>query len=138
MAFNTPKRLSENYHTIVFPRVEKEWLPINIKPFGRNSVTGESAMRAFLALLCGAVLVLTLNFPAGAVDVRDEAQLFEPGTLLKANQMIRDIKDKFKQDLVVESFATVPKTMVDKVAKMSGKEKADFFALWGVKRNEIL
>src|SRR6266851_1137406 len=45
---------------------------------------------------------------AAVPEVRDDAHLFKPETLKKANNIIREIHDEFKQDLVVETFPTPP------------------------------
>src|ERR1700687_2122828 len=70
--------------------------------------------------------------PAAALTptVKDEASFFSPKAIQQANDGIRDIKDRFHKDLVVETFKTVPANKVDQVAKMDGQARNQFFEEW--------
>src|SRR5207253_4695224 len=71
---------------------------------------------------------------AAIPEIKDEAHFFNKETLQKANDVIREIHDEFKQDLVIETFPTPPggeeKAEQLKDKAMSKEARQKFFADW--------
>src|SRR5260370_25906409 len=78
---------------------------------------------------------------AAVPEVRDDALLFTLETLKRANNIIREIHDEVKQDLVIETFPTPPGGE-EKAKQLGGKtpearEARDkFFKEWLRQRAE--
>jgi uncharacterized membrane protein YgcG len=73
-----------------------------------------------------------------ARPIQDEAGFFSPGTVEKANAAVRDLRRRFKKEVVVESFKEVP---ADRAAGVDLKEAAarsKFFAAWAEERRKTL
>src|SRR5439155_13629506 len=77
-----------------------------------------------------ATLPLLAQEPA---EVKDDAKLFKPETIKKANEAVRDL-DKQRIRLAIETYPTVPTDMIDKVKAMNAKEREEFFSEWSRKR----
>jgi hypothetical protein len=52
--------------------------------------------------------------PAGPHEVRDQAELFRPDTVAKADEVIRDIKSTYHQDVLIETYAELPADLREK------------------------
>lgn len=83
-----------------------------------------------------------LLFPAGLIgaamlvsEIRDEAGFFKPETIEQANKLIKEIKDRHKKDLVIETYKAVPDKRKDEYAKL-GKDR--FFEEWARERARAL
>jgi uncharacterized protein len=70
--------------------------------------------------------------PAAAVtpEVKDEAGLFKAETVKKANAAVREIKNRYHKDLLIETFQTVPADKVEEVKKMDRAARDQFFEEW--------
>ena len=75
---------------------------------------------------------LTAAGPAWAItpQVKDDAGFFSPAAVKKANEVIRDIKDRLHKDVVIETFKTVPANKVDQVKEMNPQARNRFFEEW--------
>jgi hypothetical protein len=82
----------------------------------------------------GLCLVLAAGVSAVAPVVKDDAKLFSPEAVKKANAEIREIAEKFGRDLLVETFASVPADDLEKVKKMEKEERAGYFKKWAIDR----
>src|SRR5262249_39281014 len=77
---------------------------------------------AWLALLCA---WLGLTGPAVAVyppAVKDDAKAFKPETLEKANKKIRELYEKYRKDVVVETLTSLSEDQ-EKKMKEQGRDK---------------
>jgi hypothetical protein len=94
-------------------------------------------------LLAG-VKFVQAGFAAGKVviaqapEIKDDGKFFSAETIKSANEIIREISTKYKQDLVFETYAGVPADDVEKVKTMNREEKYEYFHKWAVKRMEAL
>jgi hypothetical protein len=81
-------------------------------------------------------LSVAMTGPAWAVvpEVKDGAGFFTPGALTKANQELAQIQKKYRKDLLIETFATVPADKADAVKKMDKQARNRFFETWAVER----
>jgi uncharacterized membrane protein YgcG len=79
------------------------------------------------ALLAGAVLAV-------APEVRDQGKFFSPEALKKADEQIREIYRKYGQDVLVETYGTVPGEDVEKLKAMDNKARGEYFAKWAKER----
>ena len=86
-----------------------------------------SIQAAVWALLAGAAL-------AAAPEVRDQGKFFSPEALKKADEQIREIYRKYGQDVLVETYGTVPGEDVEKLKGMDNKARAEFFEKWAKER----
>src|SRR2546430_858559 len=67
----------------------------------RRLLRTAAVQAAVWALLAGAALAV-------APEVRDQGKFFSPEALKKADEQIREIYRKYGQDVLVETFNTVP------------------------------
>jgi len=77
---------------------------------------------------------LGLAGPARAVfppPVKDDAKLFSPETLEKANKKIRALYGESRKDVVIETYLTIPADLEKKYKELG---KAKFFAEWAAQR----
>src|SRR5687767_12731786 len=87
----------------------------------------------FAALAClifAAPVAFALN-----PEVKDEAKLLKPQTVRQVNDTLRQIKQRFDKDLVIETYPAVPE---DLKAEFSEKGKERFFQDWGARRGKEL
>jgi uncharacterized membrane protein YgcG len=88
--------------------------------------------------LAGVALLglLSIVGPAQALtaEVRDQAGFFKPETVARANEVIKEIKQKYRKDLVVETFRHVPEGKEKEATSSDRKVKARFFADWAIRR----
>src|SRR5438105_2640788 len=68
-----------------------------------------------------------------ARTVQDEAGLFSPTAVQKANAEIADIKRLYNKDLLIETFATA-RAGIDKVDLKDRQAKRRFFVDWALER----
>jgi len=85
---------------------------------------------AALALVIAASPALAV-FPP---PVKDDAKFFKAGTIEAANKKIREIYEKYKRDVVVE---TLPSLTADQVKEMED-DKDRFFARLALNRSKAL
>lgn len=71
---------------------------------------------------------------AVAPEIKDDAKIFSPEAVKKANDLIREIARKHGRDLMVETFVTVPGNQADKVRELPAGEKTKFFRNWSKDR----
>jgi len=72
--------------------------------------------------------------PAGAATpgVKDTARppFFKPETVEKANEIVREIRDRYGKDLIVETFSSVPPSDRAEVTKMSHEDREKYISEW--------
>jgi uncharacterized protein len=78
-------------------------------------------------MLASAVHALT-------AEVRDDAGFFKPDTVARANEVIKEIKQRYKKDLVVETVRQVPEGERQEATSPDPGVKARFFAGLAVRR----
>src|SRR5208283_4112714 len=80
-----------------------------------------------------AVCMLALARPAAALtpEVHDNAGFFSADALHKADAIIKEIKQDYKEDLLIETYKTIPPEKQE-AFKSEGKEK--FFQQWALER----
>jgi uncharacterized membrane protein YgcG len=71
---------------------------------------------------------------AVAPEVRDDAKMFSPAALKKADEGIRKIFVDHDRDLLIETFASVPTEELEKVKAMDKSEKTTYFTRWAKER----
>jgi uncharacterized membrane protein YgcG len=86
-----------------------------------------------------AVALLALLGSAGRVhaltaEVRDEAGFFKPQTVAQANEVIKEIKQRYKKDLLVDTVRHVPEGKRREATSPDTDVKARFFADWAIGR----
>jgi len=69
-------------------------------------------------------------------QVRDNAGFFSAGAVREADQIIRKIKADHGEDLLIETFATVPDGTARQVKEMDGGERNRYFERWAQRRAE--
>lgn len=83
------------------------------------------------------LLLLCWLLPAAAVravyppPIKDEGMFFSKETLEKANKKIKDIYDRFRKDVVIETFPAIPDDLETKYKDM---ERKKFFTEWATTR----
>src|SRR5437763_13567890 len=71
----------------------------------------------------------------GAIaEVRDEAHFFSADGVAQANESIKEIKQRYKKDLLIETVRHVPKSKRGEANSADAKVKGHFFANWAVER----
>lgn len=91
--------------------------------------------RAHVPLLAVAVALLAAApAPALSPRIKDDAHFFSAAAVDKADQVIRDVKDRDRKDLMIETFKTAPDDQADKVKQMDRTERARFFEEWARER----
>ena len=66
--------------------------------------------------------------------VRDEANFFKPETVTQANEIITEIRQKYKKDLLVDTLRDVPAAERQQATSADPSVKGRFFADWAVRR----
>ncbi len=83
--------------------------------------------------LVPALVVSWLLFPSTAQaivpKVYDNGKFFDAETVKKADAQIKLIEEKYKRDVVVETFATIPQDVLDRF-KYDEKNRDAFFQKW--------
>jgi uncharacterized membrane protein YgcG len=101
-----------------------------------NNASPRSRLRLGRRLLLPVCLVLASSVPAWAVvpEVQDGAGFFKPEAIAKANDELADIGKRFRKDLLIETYATVPADKVEAVKAMDKEGRAKYFAEWANSR----
>ena len=73
---------------------------------------------------------------AVAPVIKDEAKLFTPDAVKKANKEIREIARKYERDLLIESLSGLPSDQAERVKSMSAAERGNFLRNWASDRAE--
>src|SRR6516165_2653848 len=63
-------------------------------------------------------------------QVKDDAELFKKEAVTKANEIIQDIQLRYKKDLLIETFKTVPAGKEELVKGRDKAAKARFYSDW--------
>src|SRR5258708_5411656 len=80
------------------------------------------------ALVAGWLLLPSAAF-AIVPSVHDNGKFFQPETVKKANAVIKRIEDKYKKDVVVETFAEIPEEVIKK-HRYDGANRDAFYRAW--------
>src|SRR6266566_1339303 len=64
-------------------------------------------------------------------EVKDDAGIFKKETIKQANEEIKQLKDLYKKDLLIETYKEIP---ADKKASYSEESKNRFFQQWALER----
>src|SRR5262245_35822329 len=78
------------------------------------------ASRVFTATLLLGLVSLGAPAQAGVAEVRDEAQFFSASAVAEANDQIKEIKQRHKKDLLIETVRQVP---ADKKAEATSSDE---------------
>jgi len=90
-----------------------------------------SCRRLFRAVpICAAWVLLAGAALAVAPEVRDQGKFFSAEALKKADEQIRTIYRKYQQDVLIETFNSVPADQAEKVKAMDAKARTEFFTKW--------
>ena len=89
-------------------------------------------MNTFRTLLAGLLLLPGLLL---AANIRDEAKLFTPDGVKKAQQIIDQLQKTHKSELFIETFA---KAEDPEAAKKENKDRAQYFQKWAADRYKEL
>src|SRR5205809_5373766 len=60
-------------------------------------------------------------------EVKDDAGIFKKETIKQANQEIKQLKDLYKEDLLIETYKEIP---ADRKGEYSKEQKNEFFQKW--------
>jgi uncharacterized membrane protein YgcG len=101
-----------------------------------TSASRGSRLRLGRRLSLPVCLVLASTVPAWAVvpEVQDGAGFFKPEAIAKANDELAEIGRRFRKDLLIETYATVPADKVEAVKAMDKEGRAKYFAEWANSR----
>src|SRR4051794_19917536 len=89
---------------------------------------GAARWTVVAALLTGCLLLPAAVY-AIVPEVRDQGKFFDAATIKKANEILIKIQERYKKDVVVETFASIPDEVLKKHAYDEKNRKA-FFAKW--------
>ena len=84
-------------------------------------------MKRYFAFVLVLFFSAGLLAPAGASEIRDDAGFFSTETVKKAENITHNLKIKYKKDVRVETFASVPE---NKKSEYTEETKNKFFADW--------
>jgi hypothetical protein len=87
-----------------------------------------------VAAMAGLLFVVDSIF-AIVPEVRDDAKLFSPAAVKKADAIVRDIYRQHDRDVLVETFATVPAGDVEKVKSLDTAQRDAYFLQWAKDRS---
>lgn len=87
-------------------------------------------MLKFIAPLLTVSCVSLSAISASATDIIDQGHFFSEAALKSANQTISELEQKYRHQIHIETYATVPEGKAEAVAKMSKAEKDAFFVSW--------
>ena len=88
------------------------------------------SINSFLIPVVAAVALILAPSMVPAADIVDGGGFFSAETLAKANQTIRDLEQKTKHEVRIETFASVSADKVEAVKKMDKAERETFFTKW--------
>src|SRR5262245_34211378 len=92
------------------------------------------ARRVLTATLLLGLLSLGGRAQAAIAEVRDEAHFFSADAVAQANEIIKEIKQRYKKDLLIETVGHVPDNKRDEANSSDAKVKGHFFANWAIER----
>src|SRR4051812_45331028 len=92
------------------------------------------ASRALTASLLLGFLSFGGRAQGAIAEVRDEAHFFTADAVAQANEIIKEIKQRYKKDLLIETVRHVPENKKDEANSSDEKVKGHFFANWAVER----
>jgi uncharacterized membrane protein YgcG len=84
-----------------------------------------------LRLMLPLVLIVTLSAVRAAAQVRDDAGFFSPAVVEKANAQIKEMRQQYGKDLLIETIPSVSDDLKDQLAAQ-GKER--FFSSYAAQR----
>jgi uncharacterized protein len=77
---------------------------------------------------------MTARSLAVVPEVKDGAGFFTPGALTKANAQITEIQKKYRKDLLIETFPSVPADKAEAFGKLDKSGRNRFFQDWAIQR----
>src|SRR5262245_18177079 len=92
------------------------------------------ANRVLTATFLLGLLSLGSRAQAAVAEVRDEAHFFSDHAVAQANEIIKEIKQQHKKDLLIETIHQVPEDKRDEANSSDAKVKGHFFANWAIQR----
>jgi TPM domain len=92
------------------------------------------ASRVLTATLLLGLLSVGGKAQAAVAEVRDEAHFFSAGAVAEANDSIKEIKQRYMKDLLIETIVLVPEDKKDEANSSDEKVKGHFFANWAIQR----
>src|SRR5262245_53151517 len=93
-----------------------------------------NSCRVLTATLLLGLLNLGARAQAAAAEVRDEAHFFSASAVAQANESIKEIKQQYKKDLLIETVGHVPDDKKDEANSSDEKVKGRFYANWAIQR----
>src|SRR5436309_15196258 len=92
------------------------------------------ASRALTASLLLGLLGFSGRAQGAIAEVRDEAHFFTADAVAQANEIIKEINQRHKKDLLIETVRYVPENKRDEANSSDAKVKGHPFATWAVER----
>jgi uncharacterized protein len=89
-------------------------------------------------VLVGLLSATGVALAALVSEVKDEAGFFSADAIKKANREIKNIKDSFKKDLVIETMKGIPADKKGEYEKAEKVDRAKFFDQWAHDRAKAL
>lgn len=114
-----------------FTQVDREMLRdllvsrFKLKDFDKGLTDGLTLIQDRLEVNVGPATVVPV-----ANAVKDYAGMFSRAAIVRADQQIKNLNQKLKIDVVVETFPNPPAALRKSLEKASGKEKEELFAGW--------
>lgn len=87
------------------------------------------------AVAAGWLMAAAPATAALVAEVRDDGNFFKPDAVRKANEIIKQIKDRHGKDLVIETYKEIPQ---DRKGDYRDESKAKFFDEWAQSRARSL
>jgi len=93
-------------------------------------------MRLSIGVAALAAVLFASPVPAWALTpaVHDDAGFFTADAVSKADEIIKDIKERHRKDLLIETFPTAPAGKEEGAKGDDGKANPRFFAAWALQR----
>jgi hypothetical protein len=79
-------------------------------------------------------LVVAMSVDAVAPEIRDDAKMFSPAAVKKADTMIREIYRQHDRDVLIETFSSIPMADAEKVKAMDVVKRDAYFLQWAKDR----
>ncbi|HEV3340771.1 MAG TPA: TPM domain-containing protein [Pirellulales bacterium] len=96
-----------------------------------RSTTGKRTLAALVLL---GLLGSASRAPALTAEVRDEAGFFKPETVTQANEVIKEVKQRSKKDLLIETVDHATKGKRQEATSHDPDVRARYFADWADER----
>jgi TPM domain len=87
-----------------------------------------------LVLAMAGILLAASALGAVAPEIRDDAKVFSPAALKRADDRIRDIYRNYQRDVLIETFAAAPAADLEKVKAMDTEKRREYFLKWAQER----